>query len=183
MRTRCAHNPGLVSVGSKARIGARDIVGDNGIAALAGQFALGVLDNVIGLGRKSDYAPLALLARELGQNIDRFDKLETAAAEITRAGNCSVFCYRDIAVPDYGNLEIYPKGVSKAATAQLIIDRINPWEVVAFGDNLNDLPLFNLADRRYAPANATEEIKRQATAIIPDNDHDGVARFLCEDFL
>ncbi len=72
--------------------------------------------------------------------IDRFDKLETAAAEITRAGNCSVFCYRDIAVPDYGNLEIYPKGVSKAATAQLIIDRINPWEVVAFGDNLNDLP-------------------------------------------
>ena len=88
--------------------------------------------------------------------IDRFDKLETAAAEITRAGNCSVFCYRDIAVPDYGNLEIYPKGVSKAATAQLIIDRINPWEVVAFGDNLNDLPLFNLADRRYAPANASD---------------------------
>lgn len=117
----------------------------------------------------TDNPPLFMLV------IDRFDKLETAAAEITRAGNCSVFCYRDIAVPDYGNLEIYPKGVSKAATAQLIIDRINPWEVVAFGDNLNDLPLFNLADRRYAPANATEEIKRQATAIIPDNDHDGVA--------
>ena len=114
----------------------------------------------------TDNPPLFMLV------IDRFDKLETAAAEITRAGNCSVFCYRDIAVPDYGNLEIYPKGVSKAATAQLIIDRINPWEVVAFGDNLNDLPLFNLADRRYAPANATEEIKRQATAIIPDNDHD-----------
>ena len=80
MRTRCAHNPGLVSVGSKARIGARDIVGDNGIAALAGQFALGVLDNVIGLGRKSDHAPLALLARELGQNIDRFDKLDAIQA-------------------------------------------------------------------------------------------------------
>ena len=89
MRTRCAHNPGLVSVGSKARIGARDIVGDNGIAALAGQFALGVLDNVIGLGRKSDYAPLALLARELGQNIDRFDKLD--------------------AIQAFGKYRIYPK--------------------------------------------------------------------------
>ena len=89
MRTRCAHNPGLVRVGTKARIGARDIVGDNGIATFAYQFALGVLDNVIGLGRKSDYAPLALLARELGQNIDRFDKLD--------------------AIQAFGKYRIYPK--------------------------------------------------------------------------
>ena len=115
--------------------------------------------------------------------IDRFDKLQTAAAEISRAGKCSIFCYRDIIDPEYGNLEIYPKGVSKAATAQEIITRLNPWEVVVFGDNLNDIPLFRVADRRYAPENAIDEIKQQATAIIADNDHDGVARFLCDDYL
>ena len=54
---------------------------------------------------------------------------------------------------------------------------------MAFGDNLNDLPLFRLADRRYAPENAMDEVKRQATAIIPDNNHDGVARFLYRDYL
>ena len=124
-----------------------------------------------------DNPPLFLLV------IDRFDKLQTAAAEISRAGKCSIFCYRDIIDPEYGNLEIYPKGVSKAATAQEIIARLNPWEVVVFGDNLNDLPLFRFADRRYAPENAMDEIKQQATAIIADNDHDGVARFLCDDYL
>lgn len=124
-----------------------------------------------------DNPPLFLLV------IDRFDKLQTAAAEISRAGKCSIFCYRDIIDPEYGNLEIYPKGVSKAATAQEIITRLNPWEVVVFGDNLNDLPLFRVADRRYAPENAMDEIKQQATAIIADNDHDGVARFLCGDYL
>lgn len=124
-----------------------------------------------------DNPPLFLLV------IDRFDKLQTAAAEISRAGKCSIFCYRDIIDPEYGNLEIYPKGVSKAATAQEIITRLNPWEVVVFGDNLNDLPLFRIADRRYAPENAMDEIKQQATAIIADNDHDGVARFLCDDYL
>ena len=124
-----------------------------------------------------DNPPLFLLV------IDHFDKLQTAAAEISRAGKCSIFCYRDIIDPEYGNLEIYPKGVSKAATAQEIITRLNPWEVVVFGDNLNDLPLFRIADRRYAPENAIDEIKQQATAIIADNDHDGVARFLCDDYL
>ena len=80
MRTRCAHNPGLVGIGSKARIGTRDIVGDNDIATLASQFALGVLDNVIGLGRKADHASLALLARELGQDIDRLDQFDAIQA-------------------------------------------------------------------------------------------------------
>lgn len=124
-----------------------------------------------------DNPPLFLMV------IDRFDKLQTAAAEINRAGKCSFFCYRDIVDPEYGYLEIYPKGVSKAATAQQIIDKLTPWEVVAFGDNLNDMPLFKIADRRYAPENAVDEVKQQATAIIADNDHDGVALFLEKDFL
>ena len=115
--------------------------------------------------------------------IDRFDKLQIAAAEINRTGKCSLFCYRDIVDTEYGYLEIYPKGVSKAATAQQIIDKLTPWEVVAFGDNLNDMPLFKIADRRYAPENAVNEVKQQATAIIADNDHDGVALFLEKDFL
>lgn len=124
-----------------------------------------------------DNPPLFLMV------IDRFDKLQIAAAEINRTGKCSLFCYRDVVDLEYGYLEIYPKGVSKAATAQQIIDKLTPWEVVAFGDNLNDMPLFKIADRRYAPENAVDEVKQQATAIIADNDHDGVALFLEKDFL
>ena len=80
MRTRCAHDPSLVGIGSKARIGARDIVGDNGITTLADKFALSVLHDVIGLGCKSDHTALALLARELSQNINGLDELDAIEA-------------------------------------------------------------------------------------------------------
>ena len=80
MSSCCAYNPGLIGVGSKARIGARDIVGDDRIAALAGQFTLSVLHDVIGLGCKSDNTALALLARELSQNIDGLDELDAIEA-------------------------------------------------------------------------------------------------------
>ncbi len=125
----------------------------------------------------TDNPPLFLLV------IDQIERLQTAAAEIERIGNCTLYCYQDVLRPQYGNLEIYPKGVSKATTAQHIIDRLNPWEVVAFGDNLNDLPLFTHADRCYATGNALDEAKRQATATIGSNNHDGVAQFLLQDFL
>ena len=80
MRTRCAHDPSLVGIGSKARIGARDIVGDDRIAALAGQFTLSVLHDVISLGRKANHTPLSLLARELSQNINGLDELDAIQA-------------------------------------------------------------------------------------------------------
>ena len=80
MRTRCAHDPGLVGIGSKARIGARDIVGDNRIATLAGKLSLCVLKDVISLCRKSDHAPLSLLARKLSQDIDRLDQFDAIQA-------------------------------------------------------------------------------------------------------
>ncbi len=80
MRTCRAHNPGLIGVGSKARIGARDIVGDDRVAALTGKFSLSVLHDVIGLGCKSDYTALALLARELSQNINGLDQFDAIQA-------------------------------------------------------------------------------------------------------
>ncbi len=55
--------------------------------------------------------------------------------------------------------------------------------IVAFGDNMNDLPLFLAADECYATANACEELKKAATGIIGSNDEDAVAKFIQKDFL
>ena len=52
--------------------------------------------------------------------------------------------------------------------------------IVCFGDHLNDLPLFAIADERYAVENAEEALKKIATDIIGGNDEDGVARWLEE---
>ena len=50
--------------------------------------------------------------------------------------------------------------------------------LVAFGDGLNDLELFRLADECYAVANAAPQLKALATAVIASNEDDGVARWL-----
>jgi len=51
-------------------------------------------------------------------------------------------------------------------------------ELVVFGDNLNDLKMFQLADRAYAVENAVDELKKQATRIIGSNHDDAVVRFI-----
>ena len=42
--------------------------------------------------------------------------------------------------------------------------------------------MFELADEAYATANAVDELKEMATAVIGSCDEDGVARFLEERF-
>ena len=51
-------------------------------------------------------------------------------------------------------------------------------QTIAMGDGANDLPMIEIADRSYAPANALEEIKGRVTGVLDDCDHDGVAKFL-----
>ena len=50
--------------------------------------------------------------------------------------------------------------------------------VIAFGDGLNDMDMFKIADASFAVANAADELKSIATAVIQSNDDDGVAKFL-----
>ena len=50
--------------------------------------------------------------------------------------------------------------------------------VVVFGDQVNDIDMFRMADEAYAVAGAVPELAEHATAIIGANDDDAVARWL-----
>ena len=49
---------------------------------------------------------------------------------------------------------------------------------MVFGDQVNDIGMFRMADEAYAVAGAAPELARHATAIIGSNDEDAVARWL-----
>lgn len=52
-------------------------------------------------------------------------------------------------------------------------------QLTVFGDNLNDLGMFELAGTSIAVSNAHDEIKRYADIILPfSNDEDAVAKYL-----
>lgn len=79
-------------------------------------------------------------------------------------------------------LEITSKQATKAQAALRLKERLGCQRLVAFGDAMNDLPLFEAADESYAVANAMPEVRAAATGVIGTNEEGGVARFLLDRF-
>ena len=77
-------------------------------------------------------------------------------------------------------LEITSEKATKAQAALRLKKELGCSRLVAFGDAMNDLPLFAAADESYAVANALPEVKAAATAVIGSNEENGVARFLLQ---
>jgi Cof subfamily protein (haloacid dehalogenase superfamily) len=77
-------------------------------------------------------------------------------------------------------LELMSPGVSKGRGLITALNRrgLNAAEVIAFGDEENDLPLFQAAGFSAAPANAREQVRAAADFLTPPHFEDGVAAFL-----
>lgn len=77
-------------------------------------------------------------------------------------------------------LEIVAKGVDKADGLRAVteITGIGPEEMMAFGDEQNDLPMLAYAGTGYAMENAPEEVRRQARYIAPRNTECGLAKIV-----
>jgi len=75
-------------------------------------------------------------------------------------------------------LEIFSHKASKANALRFLRENYGFDKVVAFGDNLNDLPMFEQADTKIAVGNARDEVKAAADIVIGTNDKDGVAEYL-----
>ena len=85
-----------------------------------------------------------------------------------------------------GNLlSIMHKEATKAkAVAELArLWGISPSEIVAFGDELNDLDMLAYAGTGVAMGNGLDEVKAVADYVCGTNDNDGVARWLEENVL
>ena len=81
-------------------------------------------------------------------------------------------------------LEILAEGVSKGSGLEYALSYLNikKEETIAFGDEENDLPMFDIAGFSAAPANAKEKVRKAALFHIPPDEEDGVASFLEEHF-
>ncbi len=79
-----------------------------------------------------------------------------------------------------GLIEAAAVGVSKATAVARIAASVHvpASEVIAFGDQPNDLPLLTWAGTSCAVANAHPQVLAVATHVIGSNDDDGVAQVL-----
>ncbi|MGL4571576.1 MAG: Cof-type HAD-IIB family hydrolase [Clostridium sp.] len=88
--------------------------------------------------------------------------------------------YEDVYNPNVYTLEIYSEKSSKANAIKVIMDKFNFNNLTSFGDNLNDLPMFELSDECFAVENATDKLKSISTSVICSNVDNGVAKYLKE---
>ena len=106
-----------------------------------------------------------------------YEKLLPVKQEIEHIAGVDIAFYLDV----YNGawyLEIFSHKASKANGIRFIREHYGFSKVVAFGDNLNDLPMFEQADVKVAVGNARDEVKAAADYVIGTNDNDGVAEWL-----
>lgn len=76
-------------------------------------------------------------------------------------------------------VDILKGGVSKAKGLTVLCEKldIRPEEIIAVGDNINDIKMIEYAGLGVAMGNAPELVKSKADYITADNDNDGLAIF------
>ena len=74
-------------------------------------------------------------------------------------------------------MEITPLGIDKASSLEqmLSILKIQREQLMACGDGLNDIPMFQYAGFSVAMGNAYDDAKKYANVVVSSNEEDGVA--------
>lgn len=81
-------------------------------------------------------------------------------------------------------LEVMNISASKSAAAAVLCERfgITARDVIAFGDNYNDVDMLKFAGMGVAMGNAPADVKQIADKIADTNDNDGLAAVLMQEF-
>ena len=111
--------------------------------------------------------------------IDDKEKLEPIFEKVRKIGGWEAVLQKDAYGEEYW-LELCPENSTKAKAIICLKERLGMERVVVFGDSVNDIPMFQIADEAYAVENALPELKKYATQIIASNEDDGVAKLLKE---
>ena len=96
------------------------------------------------------------------------EPIRKTAEEISAIEGVHLTYYRDAYSENVWYLEIFDETASKKHALQFLREYTGAEHVVVFGDNYNDLPMFEEADIAVAVANAVEEVKKAADFITGD---------------
>ncbi len=99
-------------------------------------------------------------------------------AVFTEKNGFRVSCYTDTYPPHQLWYEVFAAEAGKANAVRKLKELTGADELVCFGDNANDIPMFEAADRCYAVGNAIPELKAIADGIIGTNEQYGVPVFI-----
>ncbi|THA51691.1 HAD family hydrolase [Streptomyces sp. A1136] len=106
----------------------------------------------------------------------------TATLEAALTGAAGVMAAANRYVPGWTEIQIaHPEAEKGLAVRGLARDAgLADARLTVYGDHLNDLPMFAVAERAIAPANAHPHVLARASVVTAANDEDGIVRYLLD---
>lgn len=101
--------------------------------------------------------------------------IRSLADEFKSDSGLSISAYPDLFNPEVSYIEVFHTGISKAAAVLRLKAMLGAEHVTVYGDHLNDLPMFAVADESVAVSNALPEVLAAATRVIGPNTLPSVA--------
>ena len=112
--------------------------------------------------------------------LDSLELLTPVQGALADRPDLNMTLYKDVYSPEMWCLEIFSDGASKRNAVAFLRETRGYEKIIGFGDNLNDLPMFEACDVRVAVENARPELKAAADYICGSNDDDGVVKWIEE---
>ena len=111
---------------------------------------------------------------------DNIEKLTPVYNNILKIFGLSAVFYSDIYHLGTNFLECYSSKTGKGQGVINVKEITGAKKIYVFGDNFNDLAMFEIADKSFATANAGETIRLSADEIILSNIESGVVKKISE---
>ncbi|GHG07259.1 HAD hydrolase family protein [Streptomyces zaomyceticus] len=113
---------------------------------------------------------------------DEEAKAAVVVLEAALGDTAHVLAAANAYVPGWSEIQVaHPKAEKGVAVRELAQTAgLGDARLTVYGDHLNDLPMFAVADRAVAPANAHPDVRARAAAVTAANDEDGVVRYLLD---
>ncbi len=104
------------------------------------------------------------------------EEVERVYDEIKDADDLRAVFYHDMYGEEIALMEVFSPDASKANAVRILADMVGADRIVAYGDNVNDLPILEVADDAVAVENAVDAVKGIADRIIGPNTENSVAK-------
>lgn len=107
----------------------------------------------------------------LDEDRSKLDDLKDKLSHITNINICSSW---------HNNIEVMDKEVSKGNSLKRLCERLNISrdQVIAIGDNENDISMIDYAGLGVAMGNGVDKVKKYADTVTDTNNEDGVAKII-----
>lgn len=134
------------------------------------------------------YKDFHILDREEGELPERLDKVllfysmrpeeevRRVYDEIKDSDDLRAVFYHDMYGDEIALMEVFGPEASKANAVRRLAEMVGAGRIVAYGDNVNDIPILEVADDAVVVANAVEAARLVAGREIGPNSEDSVAK-------